>query len=77
MQYRAAVKSISHNAAVEAMLEVLDRSLKAGAPPGRTHIEMPSPNEWQGMGASAAAPSDFWFRAVGCRKQPAKPPLDR
>ncbi len=77
MQYRAAVKTISHHAAVEALVDVLDRSIKAGAPPHVTRAPLPAPNEWDGLAAAAAAPSDFWFRAVGCRANPAAPPLDR
>ena len=77
MQYRAAVKSISEHVHTEALLAALDKSLKAGAPPSRRHIVLPAPSEWQGLGVAAAAPSDFWFRTVGCLKQPAAPPLDR
>ncbi len=77
MQYRAAVKSISEHVHTEALLAALDRSLKAGAPPTVKRAPLPSSIEWLGLSTAAVAPSDFWFRAVACRKQRAAPPLDR
>ena len=77
MQYRAAVKSISEHVHTDALRAVIDRSLKAGAPPTVKRAPLPSSIEWLGLSTAAVAPSDFWFNAVGRLTPAVAPPLDR
>ena len=77
MQYRAAVRSISHHVAVEAVLTAIDKSIKAGAPPNKRRAPLLTSGEWHGLSAAAAAPSDFWFGAVGRKAEMPAARLDR
>ena len=75
MQYRETIKNIVHNSALVTLLITLDRDLNAY---GQRHMHRTPPtqsNDWYRMNETAIAPSDYWFRAVGCRKP--RQPLDK